>query len=257
MAQAPLPGKCVHCLRDPVSRTWDHVFPKAWYPDTAAPDIFRWQVPACHPCNKSYGELEEDLLIRLGLCIDRNVAAASGIVPKVLRALDPRYARNERDRRVRQAKRDKVLRETLRGDKIPPTAVYPGFEEKWGRPASKQTVVTIPAKGLRRLTDKIVRGVFYLEDGKFVEPPYRVTFYAADEQRASVLTPLLDQYGKTYAREPGITVRRAVAVEDQLSSLFSIEIWSTLRMFAVVDAPEPKSALDTDATPASGAAPVS
>lgn len=224
-------------------RTWDHVFPKAWYPDTTAPDIFKWQVPSCLPCNNEYGRLEQDLLLRLGLCIDPKAAETSGIVPKVLRSLDPRFAKNEKDRRARQAKRDDIVGKSMIGHRIPKTGIYPGLEERWGRPPEQQRAITIKAKNVHRLVEKIVRGIFYLEDNRFLEPPYVVSFYAIHDRDAAPFVTLLQQYGSIYAHEPGIVVRRAVAVEDKTSSVFSIDIWSTFKMFATVDAPEPNPAL--------------
>ena len=80
MAKRPPPGKCVHCLSDKVERTWDHVFPQAWYPDTTPAHLYKWQIPACLRCNKEYGEMEDDLLFRLALCIDPEIPETSGIV---------------------------------------------------------------------------------------------------------------------------------------------------------------------------------
>jgi len=234
VGRTPESGKCVHCLCEPVLLTSDHVFPRAWYPDATRPDVLKWQVPACRDCNSAYRRLEQDLLLRLGLCINPVAAATSGIVTKVLRLLDPRYAKNEKDRRARQAKKDKILR----GNQIPRSAIYPGFGGKWNRPPELQQAITIPANSIRRLTEKIVRGIFWLEDDKFLDPPYRVTFYPMEDAQAAPFAALLDKHGKTSAHEPGIIVRRAVAIEDNTSSIFNIEICSTFKMYAVVDVPE-------------------
>lgn len=203
-------------------------------------------VPACHPCNNEYGRLEQDLLLHLGLCIDPTAAETSGIVPKVLRSLDPRFAKNEKDRRARQAKRDEIIRKSLTGHRIPRTGIYPGLEEKWGRSPEQQRAITIKAKSVHRLAEKIVRGIFYLEDDRFLEPPYTVSFYAIHDRDATPFVSLLQQYGSIYAHEPGIVVRRAVATEDKTSSVFSIDIWSTFKMFAIVDAPEPNPRPEVD-----------
>jgi hypothetical protein len=233
MTKRPPPGKCVHCLRDPVPRTWDHVFPKSWYPDTTLENIAKWQIPACLPCNQEYGGIEQDLLLRVGLCIDPHAFESGGIVPKVLRSLDPRYAKNEKDRRAREAKRSEILRQLLKRSDIPQTAVFPNFEEKWGRPPERQEGVPIPARSMHQLFEKIVRGIFYLEDRKFIEPPYSVDLYPLRNEHSTVFTSLLDRFGQVYAREPGIVVRRAVAQEDGISSVFEIEIWRCFKMYAV------------------------
>lgn len=235
MATAPPPGKCVHCLRSPVIRTWDHVFPKAWYPDTAVTNVYKWQVPSCYPCNQEYGRLEQDLLLRLGLCIDPKAAETSGILQKVLRSLDPSFAKNEKDRRARQAKRDEIIGKSLTGPQILRARTYPGLGEKWGRPLEQQRAITIEEKSVHRLAEKIVRGIFYLDENKFLEPPDTVSFYAIPEQDAAPLVTFLQQYGTVYAQEPGIVVKRALSAENKTSSLFYIDIWSTFKMFATVD----------------------
>lgn len=236
MAKRPPDGKCVHCLRDHVPRTWDHVFPESWYPNSTPANLYKWQIPACRECNKAYGEMEQDLLIRIGLCIDPDQPGAAGVTEKVLRSLDPRSARGERDRRAREAKRNKILKGLLSGDQIPAESIYPRFGEKWGRPRELQTAVTIPAKSVRKLTEKIVRGILYLEDEKFIEAPWSIDFYALHDEAAAPIISLLDRFGKEYAREPGIVVRRAVASEDGISSILSIEIWNMLIMYAAVSA---------------------
>ena len=40
-------GRCVHCLKDNVVLTSDHMFPKAWYPDATPENLEKWQFPAC------------------------------------------------------------------------------------------------------------------------------------------------------------------------------------------------------------------
>lgn len=247
MAKKPPPGKCVHCLRDPVPRTWDHVFPESWYPDTTPANLEKWKIPACRPCNQEYSQIEQDLLLRVGLCIDPNALESAGVVPKVLRSLNPAYAKDERDRNAREAKRAQILRQLLKGSDIPETAIYPNFEEKWGRRPDQQMGVPIRVRSVHRLFEKIVRGIFYLEDGKFVELPYAIDLYPLRDQHSEIFTSLLDRFGQLYAREPGIIVRRAVAHEDRMSSIFEIEIWQMFRTYAVVTTSEPNPALNLDA----------
>jgi hypothetical protein len=174
LAKRPKPGKCVHCLDDPVERSWDHVFPKSWYPDTSAPDLHKWKIPSCISCNSALGEIEEEFLRLIGLCLDPDDSASRSIVQKALRSMRPLQAKNERDRNVRAALRQRVLDEALVGTAIPQIGTYPGMGEKWCRPTEEQVAVLIPADSFRRITEKIVRGIFYVEDKKFIEPPYTV-----------------------------------------------------------------------------------
>jgi hypothetical protein len=230
----PPPGKCVHCLRHFDKLTWDHVFPKAWYPDTTPQYLYKWQIPSCGKCNGEYGRLEGNLLLRLGLCIDPNEPRSLGVVPKALRAIDPRYGKSLRDKQLRMAKRKKILRELAKAYQVHKQAIYPGFEEKWNRPLEEQSAILLPAKSLQKLTEKIVRGIFFIEDQRFIEPSYGIQFFALTNQDARPMVDIVNRFGTTYAREPGIVVDRAVTPGDRTSSVFRIVIWGRLQMYAAV-----------------------
>jgi len=230
-------GKCVHCLTDNVQRNWDHVFPKSWYPDTTPPDILKWIIPSCYKCNKDYGKLEQDLLMRLACCVEPKTAATSGIYQKVLRSMDASFAPNQKEARIRIAKRNKILGEMLHGDQIPDAGIYPGLGERWGRQKNAQTALLIPASSFRRITEKIVRGIFYIEDKQYIESPYIIDFYALQDDGASEIIELLAHFGKEYARGPGILIKSAITPEDGISAIVSIEIWGSFKMYAAVRAP--------------------
>ena len=214
--------------------TWDHVFPESWYPDTTPAGIEKWKIPACVQCNNEYGKIEQDLLLRIGFCIDPQAPGTSGIVSKVLRSINPQYAKNEKDARHRAAKREQLIQQLRKGNDFPCTAVYPNLEEKWGRPPEQQNIVTFPVRSVQRLSEKIVRGIFYIEDGKFIESPYVIETFAIRDERALQANSVLDKFGQLYAREPGIVVYRALSQEDAMSSIFKIEIWQQFKMYASV-----------------------
>ena len=237
MAKHPGPGRCVHCLKHFDKRNWDHVFPRSWYPDTTPHNLWKWQIPSCVPCNTKYGELEEDLRVRLGLCISPTASASAGIAEKALRALDPLQGRDERDRKIRQKRRERIQTEVLRGHRVPREHIYPNFHADSNASLSAQYTIPIPFNKLHELAKKIVRGIFYLEDVKYIEPHYNIHSYPVSHEHAAHTIDLLDRYGQIYAREPGILVRRVVAVEDGMSALFSITIWEKLTLYATVTNP--------------------
>jgi hypothetical protein len=234
MAKKPKSGKCVHCLRDPVERNWDHVFPVSWYPASTEPNTERWQIPSCIPCNDKYGKIESDFLIRVGLCLDPYDPASADIVRKALRALDPAAARNPRDQKLRAARRAKMLTEVWTGDAIPTEATIPGMEERWGTPRLQQTGIPIPAEYIRLLVEKVVRGIFYVEDGRFIEPPFAIEHWVLPYDASAAWKNELNRYGQIYKREPGVTVHRAIAEDDKHSSLFEIVFWKQFKMHASV-----------------------
>lgn len=213
--------------------TWDHVFPKAWYPPTTPPNLEKWKVPACLKCNREYGVLEEDLFVAFGLCLDPNEPDTSALVEKALRSIDPDAGRDGKDKKKRARRRQRVLSQLMAPEQIPSHAVLPNFE----RPAGGETGgIFVKARYLQRLCEKLVRGISYLEDDLLIREPYRIQFFVVRDQEAEPIVALCQKYGTLYAREPGIEIYRAVAPEDGISSAHAITIWKRLKMYAVVDA---------------------
>jgi len=230
MAKKPKCGKCIHCLGDPVERDWDHVFPKSWYPDTTPVNLYKWQVPSCIPCNKSLGVLERDLLVRLAFCVDRENPASSGLYDKALRAVDPEAARNMGDQKARQKLNEYYASEMQRADTIPQSAIYPGLHERWGRGGKDALVLPISPESLRKLTEKIVRGITYVADNSFIEPPRCIEFIPDSASNAETVSEVMKN-AEVYERGPGIVVHR---VQAGAVSLFAIELFKQLRLFASV-----------------------
>jgi hypothetical protein len=228
------PGRCVHCLKEVEERNFDHVFPESWYPDSTPADVEKWQIPSCISCNSEYGKLEQDFLIKVGLCLDPHDPASASIVQKALRSVKPAAARNPRDAQHRLGKAQRILAQALQGDQIPDHGVFPGLGERWADVTGERTAILIPKQTFERITEKIVRGIYFIEDGIFIEPPYTIDFYALPEDGTTLWTDALDRWGKVYSREPGLVVRRAVAHEDGVSSLFEVTFWKQFKTYASV-----------------------
>jgi hypothetical protein len=234
MAKNPENGKCVHCLKDSVERSWDHVFPKAWYPDTTSENLEKWQIPSCVPCNHRYSKIENDLLGRIALTLDANNPASAGLADRALRALNPAEARNEGDAAARDARAKKMLGEMYKGEQIASANVVPGLGERWGRPIEQQLAIKIPPDSLPAMTEKIVRGLAYREDNTFIELPQKIECYLAEEGRATEVKNLLDKHGKVFKREPGLEVRRALF---EGGDVYEITFWQQFKTYATVFKP--------------------
>ena len=128
----------------------------------------------------------------------------------------------------------KILAEALRGDEIPDHGVFPGLCNRWTEPEEEPVALLLPVESFKRITEKIVRGIFYIEEQKFIEPPHVIDFFALDGKEARFWEQVLDKFGTVYAREPSIVVRRAVAPEDVISSLFAITFLKQFRTYASV-----------------------
>ncbi len=237
MAKAPPSGQCVHCLGRFDSLNWDHVFPSGWYPDTTPANLEKWKIPSCRECNHEHSKNEGDLLIKLGMCIDPDDAMSAGIGEKALRATRASEGRDERDVARREATRRKLLSQVLEGDNIPRQAIYPGFGPQSEQAVQDQAALPISAKGLRRLAEKVVRGLIYLTDGRFVDAPFTLQTYVLDDVGAKPIREALAKYGTVFERGPGIKVTRAVTPEDGMSGFYEVEIWGRLKMYvSVMDA---------------------
>jgi hypothetical protein len=234
MGQRPPPGKCVHCLEHFEELTWDHVFPAAWYPDTTPEEMEKWQVPACLACNREYGKLEDELLWRLGLCIDPATAAASGIAEKALRSIRPECARDEKDRQAREARRAKLVRELEFTKGLAPGGYFPNFGPEGGKLLPGMLRVLISAEQLIRLGEKIVRGLTYILDGTFVMPERAVQIYFVENEQAADVIALIKKNGSRHHRGPGIAAERAIPVDDTALALFMIDIWARVRIFGSI-----------------------
>ncbi len=236
MARPPKPGKCVHCLKSPVARNWDHVFPEAWYPDTTPPNLEKWKIPSCVSCNSRLGAIENEFLIRIAMCLDPKDPASRSIVNKAIRAWKPELAKNASDKRKRINLANRINSELIPGPQIPRHGVYPSLGERWGRPAGSGMALKIPEEHFRQITEKIVRGITYWESEKYIEPPHRIEFFALNSEGAKPILEVLETHGTTLSREPGILVRRAVALEDGMSALYEIEFWKQFKTYASVTA---------------------
>lgn len=146
--------------------------------------------------------------------------------------------KNEKDASRREALRKKILKEVFEGDEIPYQAVYPGFGPQPGIHDEVRVAVPVSATSIRRLVEKIVRGITYIEDEKFVEKPFAVQQYVLTDESASPLKAMLDRFGTVYERDPGITVIRAVTPEDKMTAMYSIEIWGRFKGYAFLSKDE-------------------
>ena len=144
MAKKPNSGKCVHCLADFEEGSWDHMFPKSWYPDATPENLEKWKIPSCVKCNQRYSKIEGDLLSRVGLALDPHNPASASIVQAALRSLKASAGRDERDAAMRAARGKKIMGEMLRGEKIPPESVLPGMGNRWNVPVEEQVGVKAP-----------------------------------------------------------------------------------------------------------------
>jgi len=213
--------------------TWDHVLPLSWYPDSTPEDIEKWKVPACRKCNEELGRIEEELLLRLGLCLEPNSISALGISHKALRAVSPQYAKNERDRRIREGKRKKLLEEIIDFDDVPEEGLLPHFGLLPWLKYDGYHAVLIPEKHLKIYAEKLVRGMSLILDGLLLGDEYVVDLHVIKEESDHEATNLFEGRSSLYHRGLGFIVNRMVR-EDHKSWIYSFEIWQRFKFYTVV-----------------------
>jgi len=236
MAKSPGKGRCVHCLKRGMERNWDHVLPKSWYPDTTAADMEKWQIPSCIACNDRYGKLERDLIGRLALTLDAKNPASAGLADKALRAINPDAAKNEGDAAARDARAKKILGEMYKGEALKGKNMVPGLGERWDRSLEEQLGISIPAESLPAMTEKIVRGITFREDGAFIESDQKIQSFLVKDEDVKHVKEMLDRAGEVFKREPGLVVRRA---RSEGGDLYEITFWDQLKIYATVSKPRP------------------
>jgi hypothetical protein len=233
VTKRPSPGICTYCLRSSDCLTWDHVLPLAWYPESTPDDIEKWKIPACRDCNEKLGRIEEDLLLKLGLCLEPNFISSLGISHKSLRAVSPHYARNERDRRIREGKRKKLLEEAMHFDKIPEEGFLPHFGPLPWLKYHGYHAFLISEGNLRQYAEKLIRGMSMILDGILLDDGYQFDLHVIRESGDREILESFEGRSKVYHRGLGFIVRRMTR-EDCKAWIYAFEIWERLKFYAVV-----------------------
>ena len=182
-------------------------------------------MPACRQCNQAYGRLEENLLIRLGMCLDDDAEPSMGIGKRALDALNALRARNPRDFAIRHAKALKLLAESKNlTTNTDPMILNSG-------PAS--VGVVIESADLRRLGEKFVRGIIWVKLKQVVDNSHQIKVMTGQGP-----SPRFDeatrQFGLHYGCGPGIEVYFENMPPDNISGRFFIKIFGRLVIRAVV-----------------------
>jgi hypothetical protein len=157
---------------------------------------------------------------------------------KVMRSIDPSLAKTPRERSARTAKRERLQALLVEGREIPRAHTYPGLGERWGRPYEQQTAIQIPGAYFQRMTEKIVRGIFFIEDSVLIEPPHAIRHSAVDDARIPSVIAMLDGHATVHARLPGLLVRRVVMPGHEPGSVFEITFWGQVKSYATVLGPD-------------------
>jgi len=229
---------CIHCLGYFEELTDDHIFPKSWYPDSTPENTEKWVAPACFECNNRLGKIEEEAYKKFALSVSKNDIAASGVSEKVTRLYNPSLAKNEKDKRRKEANIRKIIPDLLYTDKMP-KAIMKNCGPKKDE-SSKLYLVYVPFQLINPFAEKLIRGLEFKFRNKLVDPNIRRTqiTYVPEEvnnvasAEMQELNDILNRDGIKVDRGPGFVVRHAIDKYD--TSLYHITIWGKIEIWGDV-----------------------
>ena len=233
-------GMCVFCLKKSSGLTREHVFPKAWYSDSTPPNVQRWTVPSCHWCNQQFSKIEDDLLMRLGMCANPSEYASIGIGKRVLDSVNPNAADTAKEKKARQVKRDKLIKQISPMNEIPANSILPDFPPLIFGPTDKYKGISIPPKSLKKIGTKIARGITYYFHKTYIDADHEIDVDFSNSPASDMVKSLIEQYGRTECCGPAIRVGVAYANDNPQCGLFDILIWGRLEIYVTVTPKERK-----------------
>jgi len=235
--------RCPYCIKEHPKNamTKDHVIAKSWYPQQIAQRV---TVRACEKCNHGFGKLEEDMLLKLGMCIDGNNPAAAGIVEKIMRSIDPAHGKNALDKKRRQHRREELKRGLIEIENVQLKSTLPFSLPNLAKGA--RTAITVSTKELNRVIEKWVRGFHFSMLGEFIEPEYEIAIHHVSEDGAEQAFREIIQFATVLRHGPGVVVTQVTKTEGgDRYTIYGFEIWGQFKAYASVFPPEKFEKLKT------------
>lgn len=222
---------CIHCCRYFDELTSDHVFPKSWYPKSTPEDIEKWQAPSCSDCNRKIGAIENELLIKFGLCLDPYKQGALGVPEKALNSLDSKRGRTEKDSKIRGNKRSKILDELICPEDIPPESVIPNVSDS----AFLYTDgVPIDPDHLEKVIKKIIKGITWITTGDYLCNDYEIEIFLFQDPLNNSFSSVIKKANDSYSIGDGIHISRVIAADAPPCGAYEIVLWNQIISHATV-----------------------
>jgi hypothetical protein len=228
-------GSCVYCLSEvPLAElTEDHVIARSWFPANTPP-VAKWKVPACSGCNNRFSAIEQDVLLRLALCLDPEDPAVSGIVEKARRARDPKQFKSSRDWAHRFNRREALRRDIINIRNPQALGVLPFFRDNFAKGST--TGIRIPAKSLLEIVEKWIRGVHFCEFGKLVSSGCEISVQFVEDEVAESAFAEIMQYAIRVNKGQGVEVLIwKVEENDELIAQYAFNIWNQFRAYGAIE----------------------
>jgi len=233
-------GLCAYCGNVFDELTEDHVIPRAWSGNPAAAAAQKLKVPACRLCNNRFSKVERELGTAFGLTTWTDDELMGDLAASAARSVKPSAGRNEKDRERRLLALRKLQHKQILPwsvvDKHPDSVLMGSVVER-----GEQFAFNLSGEALQTMAEKIVRGVWFAENGTPVKPGYEVRSQPVRGTRPSAgrdeLEQLFESYGKNIRIGRSIVIRYAPMPDDRSTAMFEITLWERLTMLAFIVAP--------------------
>ena len=228
-------GQCVYCLKVLPDRelTEDHVIARAWYPLTTPENVPKWKVPSCEGCNNAFSKPEQEMLVRFGLCLDRENPAAAGIVQKALDSIDPNKADNEKEKTARLRMREKILGETHIVSQYPKTGVLPSFWHNWE--LGSRTIVEVPPEELELLIQKWTKGLHYCIAKRYLGPNSDIDVIHLEDEAEGLLFKEINPFASKHIKGPGVRVMTVHGTNgSETITMYQFVMWDQYKVWTSV-----------------------
>jgi hypothetical protein len=195
-------------------------------------------VPSCKICNEILGWVEKRVFVKLAMCVDPRKVEASGMSAKALRSIGIGANAPGEEMARRQALKRRIFSMLRPLGFFGRGGLLPGLGPHNGIPAGEQIAITVPAADLMTVSEKILRGFEYVLAQRYIEEPYTLNVYFAEEEKIPDVVNLLNTVPASRLG-PGFEIKRAAVKEDSGCALYKVTIWGTLAIYGSIIGPPP------------------
>ncbi|NQY73552.1 MAG: hypothetical protein HRT90_02195 [Candidatus Margulisbacteria bacterium] len=228
--------KCVLCLKKCDKLTKEHLIPKSWYPDSTPSSVQRLTFPSCKKCNNEYSKIEEKLLTALSHCIDPEDEAVKGLFDKQKRSMNQSKGRDNKDANSRQNKKENFRKQLINNPKdVPQNAFLTGFGIDENIQDDNILGLLIPCEELDKFSEKITKGVTYLDSDKYIDPDqYQIEISIYKKPINEAMLHHFNSKSTTFLSSNIATIKRSKQRKDPTISSIYLKIWNKLEIWSKV-----------------------
>jgi len=146
----------------------------------------------------------------------------------------PECASNEKDRLAREKLRKRILSEIEIVPASQTTGIFPTLIKDHQYRSGERPGIPISDSQLKQFSSKLVRGITFIADGRYIDKPYKIRTVFAYPNLVEEFEAIVNRCGQRMDRGPGIIVRRAVVHDDPKMAMFCIDILGLFRIYSTI-----------------------